>query len=98
MEQAIIDTMFPCRKNYYMLMVNIKCACFTAINACINDAFKVLNNPTIQGWHASMSIMSILDQLSIYMASPPPQRWRGKIPIFAAHILQQIPQKSSSVE
>jgi hypothetical protein len=46
-----------------MSMVNIECSCFTAVNACINDAFKVSNDPTIQGWHAGMSVMSIFDQL-----------------------------------
>jgi hypothetical protein len=62
-EQATIDTTFAHCKNYYMSMVNIKSACFTAVDACINDAFKVSNDSTIQGWHAGMSVMSILDQL-----------------------------------
>ena len=63
MEQATIDTTFTRCKNYYMLIVNIKGACFTAIDACINNVFKVFNDSTIQGWHAGMSVMSILDQL-----------------------------------
>jgi hypothetical protein len=46
-EQATMDTTFACQKNYYRSMVNIKCACFTAINACINNAFKVSNDSTI---------------------------------------------------
>jgi hypothetical protein len=64
MEQATIDSTFIRHKNNYMSMINIKQACFTAINACINDAFKVSNDPSIQGWHAGMTVMSILDQLS----------------------------------
>jgi hypothetical protein len=47
MEQATINTTFARCKNYYMSMVNIKCTCFTAVDASINDAFKVSNNPTI---------------------------------------------------
>ncbi len=46
-EQATIDMTFARQKNYYRLMVNIKCACFTAIDACINNAFKVSNDSTI---------------------------------------------------
>jgi hypothetical protein len=71
-EQATIDTTFTSRKNYYMSMVNIKRACFTAVNACINNAFKVSNDPTILGWHAGMTVMSILDQLSNNYGKPTP--------------------------
>jgi hypothetical protein len=38
MEKATIDMRFACAKNYFMLMCNIKRACFTALNASINDA------------------------------------------------------------
>jgi hypothetical protein len=77
-EQATIDMMFARCKNYYMSMVNIQRACFTAIDACINDVFKVSNNPTIQGWHADMSVMSILDQLSSLYGQPTPTALEGK--------------------
>jgi hypothetical protein len=40
-EQATIDTTFTRRKNYFLSMVNIKCACFTAVKECINNTFKV---------------------------------------------------------
>jgi hypothetical protein len=46
------------------LLENIKQACFNVLNAHVNGAFKVLNDPTIQGWHAGMSMQEILDQLS----------------------------------
>ncbi len=71
-EQATIDTTFTCRKNYYLSMVKIKRACFTAVDACINNAFKVLNDPTIQGWHAGMTVMSILDHFSGLYGKPAP--------------------------
>jgi hypothetical protein len=71
-EQATIDTTFARRQNYYMSIVNIERASFTAIDACINDASKVLNDPTIQGWHAGMSVMSILGQLSSLYVQPTP--------------------------
>jgi hypothetical protein len=48
MEQASIDTRFAREKHYYLSMRNIKRACFTALNASINDAFKVSSEPTIQ--------------------------------------------------
>jgi hypothetical protein len=55
-----------------MLMVNIKRACFMAVDACINNAFKVSNDPTIQGWHAGMSVTSFLDQLLSLYGQPTP--------------------------
>ena len=57
-KQATIDTTFARRKHYYTSMVNIKRACFMAVDGCINDAYKVSNDPTIQGLHAGMSAMS----------------------------------------
>ncbi len=70
-------------------MVNIKRTCFTAVHACINDAFKVSNDPTIQGWHAGMCVMSILDQLSNNYGKPTPMELDGndtrfRSPYFAA--------------
>ncbi len=61
-------------------MINIKQACFTAVNACINNAFKVSNDPTIQGWHAGMTVMSILDQLSDLYGKPTPAMLEGTPP------------------
>ncbi len=63
-EQASIDTQFVHAKDYYLLMCNIKRGCFTALNASINDAFKMSNDPTIQSWHAGICVIDILDQLS----------------------------------
>jgi hypothetical protein len=64
MEQASVNTAFAHQKHYFHSMQNIKGACFTALNASINNAFKVSNNPTIIGWHAGMTVHKILDQLS----------------------------------
>jgi hypothetical protein len=44
--------------------------CFIALNASINDAFKVSNDPNIQGWHAGMHVIDILDQLSTIYGQP----------------------------
>ncbi len=44
-EQALIDTLFTRQKNYFMLMQNIECVCFTVLDASINDALKVSNIP-----------------------------------------------------
>jgi hypothetical protein len=51
-------------------MHNIERACFTALDASINDAFKVSNDPAIQGWHSNMRIINILDQLSTIYGQP----------------------------
>jgi hypothetical protein len=71
-EQATIVTRFVHRKHYFLSMRNIECTCFTVIDSSINDAFKVLNDPSIQGWHAGMSVMFILDQLSNLYGQPTP--------------------------
>jgi len=69
-EQASIDTLFNRRKHYFLSMQNIKRACFTALDSSINDAFKVLNDLTIQGWHVGMRVIDILDQLSLIYGQP----------------------------
>jgi hypothetical protein len=48
-EQASIYLLFTCQKHYFMSMQNIKRACFTALDASINNAFMVSNIPTGQG-------------------------------------------------
>jgi hypothetical protein len=53
-------------------MQNIKRACFTALDSLVKDAFKVSNDPTIQGWHAGMRVINILDQLSTTYGQPTP--------------------------
>jgi hypothetical protein len=45
-------------------MRNIQHACFTTVGSSINDTFKVSNNLTIQGWHAGIGVMYVLNQLS----------------------------------
>jgi hypothetical protein len=51
-------------------MRNIEQACFTSLDASVNDAFKVTNDPAIQGWHAGMRVINILDQLSTIYGQP----------------------------
>jgi hypothetical protein len=53
-------------------MRNIERACFTALDASINDTFKMSNDPMIQGWHAGMQVIDILDQLSTIYGQPTP--------------------------
>jgi hypothetical protein len=53
-EQASIKSLFNQRKHYFLSMQNIKRACFMALDASINNAFKVSNNPNVRGWHAGM--------------------------------------------
>ncbi len=53
-------------------MQNIKRACFTALDASVNDAFKVSNDPAVCGWHAGMRVINILDQSSATYGQPTP--------------------------
>ncbi len=92
-KQATIDTTFAHRKHYYMSMVNIERACFTAVNGCINNAYKVSNNTTIQGWHAGMSAMSILDQLSNKFGQPTSTALEGNNTRFQSPYLATDPPK-----
>jgi hypothetical protein len=53
-----------------MLSQNIKCACFTALDASVNNAFKVSYVAKRQGWHAGMRVIDILDQLNNIYGKP----------------------------
>ncbi len=51
-------------------MQNIERACFTALDASINGAFKVSKDPNVRGWHAGMRVIDILNQLSSIYGQP----------------------------
>jgi hypothetical protein len=69
-EQATIDSTFARRKHYFLSMQNIERACFTALDSSVNDAFNLSNLAGIHGWHAGMTIVTILDQLSSVYGKP----------------------------
>ena len=69
-KQATIDTIFRRRKNYFLSMQNIERACFTALDSSVNDAFKLSNMPGVRGWHAGMTTVTILGQLSSVYGKP----------------------------
>jgi hypothetical protein len=71
-EQASINTAFARERHHYQSLINIECACFIALNANIDNAFKVSDIPTIVGWHAGMETQDILDQLSQTYGQPTP--------------------------
>jgi hypothetical protein len=77
-------------------MKNIEHACFTVLDASINNAFKVSNNPAIIGWHAGMMVREILDRLSTTYGQPTPAAMELN-EHSAANILQPMPPKSSSI-
>ena len=81
-EQASFDTAFNQRKHYFLSMQNIERACFTALDSSINDAFKVSNDPSVQGWHAGMRVIDILDQLSLIYGQPTPMSLEANEHIF----------------
>ena len=69
-EQATIDSTFARRKHYFLSMQNIERACFTALDSSVNDAFKLSNLAGVRGWHAGMTTVMILDQLSSVYGKP----------------------------
>ena len=69
-EQATIDSTFARHKHYFLSMQNIERACFTALDSSVNDAFKLSNLAGVHGWHAGMTTVMILDQLSFSMENP----------------------------
>ena len=69
-EQATIDSTFARRKHYFLSMQNIERACFTALDSSVNNAFKLSNLAGIRGWHAGMTTVTILDQLSSVYGKP----------------------------
>jgi hypothetical protein len=71
-EQASIDTALARERHYYHSLINFERACFIALNANIDIAFKVSDIPTIVGWHAGMETRDILDQLSQTYGQPTP--------------------------
>jgi hypothetical protein len=71
-EQASVESILNCRKHYYLSMQNIERACFTALGASINNAFKVSNDLNVCKWHAGMRVIDILDQLSATYGQPTP--------------------------
>jgi hypothetical protein len=72
MEQVTFATQFTHKKHYFLSMRNIERACFTPLDTSINDAFKVLNFPTIQGWPPGMRVLNIINQLSSIDSQPMP--------------------------
>jgi len=86
-EQASIDTLFNRRKHYFLSMQNIECACFTALDASINDAFKISNDPNVRGWHAGMRVINILNQLSSTYRQPTPSTLEANDKIFRSQTL-----------
>jgi hypothetical protein len=72
-------------------MQNIKRACFTALAASVNDAFKVLNYSAVQGWHAGMRVIDILDQLTATYGQPTPAALEANDHIFCSPTLAANP-------
>jgi hypothetical protein len=93
MEQASIDSLFNQRRAYFLLMQNIKQACFTALDSSVDDAFKVSNNPTVQGWHTGMRVINIFDQLSMTYGQPTPSALEANNHIFRSPMSAADPPK-----
>jgi hypothetical protein len=68
----MINARFVRARNYWLSYQNIKQACFNMLNDNIDDAFKVSNNPTLQGRNQLMEIMEILNQITTKYGCPTP--------------------------
>ncbi len=95
-KQASINTNYAWRKHYLLSLQNVECACFNALDAQVNNAFKVSNDPTIQGWHAGMSMHEILDQLSANYGQPTPAGMELNDTNFCGQYSTIMPLKLSS--
>jgi hypothetical protein len=92
-EQASIDSLFSRRKAFFLSMQNIKRACFMTLDSLVNNAFKVSNNPTVQGWHEGMRVIDILDQLSGTYGQPTPSALEANDHIFQSPMSAADPPK-----
>jgi hypothetical protein len=86
-EQATINMCFAREKHYFLSMRNIKRTCFTALDASVNNAFKVSNYLAIQGWHTGMRVINILDQLSAIYSQPTPSILKTNNTVFRSPYL-----------
>jgi hypothetical protein len=59
-EQATIDARFKRGKKYWELYMNIRRAVFNCLDDGIDAAFKVLSDPALTGWNASMEPREML--------------------------------------
>jgi hypothetical protein len=62
--QATIDADFILRRNYWLLYLNIKRACYNVLDKTIDDAFKFSPDPNLTGWNPLMEIIDILEQMT----------------------------------
>jgi hypothetical protein len=69
-QMKMIDNIYARNKNYYLSLMNINQACFCMLDETVLDWYKVLNNPNLTGWNASMSIRVILGQLMANYGMP----------------------------
>ncbi len=59
----MVNATFKRDKNYFVSYKNINLACFHMLNELVPNQYKVLNNPSLIGWNATMSIQFILNRL-----------------------------------
>ncbi len=74
-------------------MQNIEQVCFRALDSLVKDAFKVSNDPTVQGCHAGMRVINILDQLSATYGQPTPSALEANDHIFRSQTLATDPNE-----
>jgi hypothetical protein len=53
-QMKMIDNIFARNTNYYLLFMNIKCACFRMLDKTVLDKYNVSNTPNLTGWNVSM--------------------------------------------
>ena len=65
----MINATFLRDKNYFLSYKNMERVCFRMFDVNIGAQYKSSNNPTLTGWNSTMSILDILTQLQVHMAS-----------------------------
>ncbi len=71
-EQATIDARFNLVHSYYLLYMNIRHACYNALDNNNDDAFKVSDNPALVGWNPSMELRKIFNLMRSTYGRPTP--------------------------
>ncbi len=62
-EQAAVEAHFSHARNYWLSYMNIQRAVHNVPNDNINDTFKVLNDPSLDGWNLAMEHCNVFDQI-----------------------------------
>jgi hypothetical protein len=92
-QMLCITTTFTHQKNYYNTACNVYCAVYDALDAHINNAFKVAppTTPPTIGWNALMSLNDIFNQMMNTYSRPTPNAMHQNMMAFLSPYNPQDP-------